>query len=250
MILDREALGAMLLQAAKLLEENTQYLSDIDSRFGDGDHGITMGKIAKLIQERVPQWGEDSIKDFLDSLGMAIMEVKGGSAGPLYGTMIGGLGVNLDDDAGQVDEAGLKAMFAGCLSEMEDITTAKVGDKTMMDALIPAVQAAQQTQGDCKAIWEAAANRDIIHRGEENMIINNALEGADRVTIVTQGGSGHEPAISGFVGEGMVGISPWWAISLPLPVPRPVWTPSSWPTRARACCTSFSTTPAICSPAA
>lgn len=94
-----------------------------------------MGKIAKLIQERVPQWGEDSIKDFLDSLGMAIMEVKGGSAGPLYGTMIGGLGVNLDDDAGQVDEAGLKTMFAGCLSEMEDITTAKVGDKTMMDAL-------------------------------------------------------------------------------------------------------------------
>lgn len=157
MILDREALGAMLLQAAKLLEENTQYLSDIDSRFGDGDHGITMGKIAKLIQERVPQWGEDSIKDFLDSLGMAVMEVKGGSAGPLYGTMIGGLGVNLNDDAGQVGEAGLKAMFAGCLSEMEDITTAKVGDKTMMDALIPAVQTAQQTQGDCKAILEAAA---------------------------------------------------------------------------------------------
>lgn len=146
----------MLLQAAMLLEENTQYLSDIDSRFGDGDHGITMGKIAKLIQERVPQWGEDSIKDFLDSLGMAIMEVKGGSAGPLYGTMIGGLGVNLDDDAGQVDEAGLKTMFAGCLSEMEDITTAKVGDKTMMDALIPAVAAAEAAEGDCLAILEAA----------------------------------------------------------------------------------------------
>ena len=156
MILDREALGAMLLQAAMLLEENTQYLSDIDSRFGDGDHGITMGKIAKLIQERVPQWGEDSIKDFLDSLGMAIMEVKGGSAGPLYGTMIGGLGVNLDDDDGQVDEAGLKTMFAGCLSEMEDITTAKVGDKTMMDALIPAVAAAEAAEGDCLAILEAA----------------------------------------------------------------------------------------------
>ena len=158
MILDREALSAMLLQAAKLLEENTQYLSDIDSRFGDGDHGITMGKIAKLIQERVPQWGEDSIKDFLDSLGMAVMEVKGGSAGPLYGTMIGGLGVNLDDDAGQVDEAGLKAMFAGCLSEMEDITTAKVGDKTMMDALIPAVEAIQACPSDdIKEILEAGA---------------------------------------------------------------------------------------------
>ena len=51
------------------------------------------------------------------------------------------------------------------------------------------------------------ANQDIIHRGEANMIINNGLENADRVTIVTQGGSGHEPAISGFVGEGMVDSS-------------------------------------------
>lgn len=53
----------------------------------------------------------------------------------------------------------------------------------------------------------AAANRDILYRGEDNMIISKALENADRVTIVTQGGSGHEPAISGFVGEGMVDIS-------------------------------------------
>ena len=53
----------------------------------------------------------------------------------------------------------------------------------------------------------AAANRDILYRGESNMIISRDLENADRVTIVTQGGSGHEPAISGFVGKGMVDIS-------------------------------------------
>lgn len=51
------------------------------------------------------------------------------------------------------------------------------------------------------------AHKDLIYRGENNMIINKKLESADRVTIVTQGGSGHEPAISGFVGEGMVDIS-------------------------------------------
>lgn len=51
------------------------------------------------------------------------------------------------------------------------------------------------------------ANKEIIYRGDRNMIINKGLENADRVTIVTQGGSGHEPAISGFVGEGMVDIS-------------------------------------------
>ncbi|MBC2890584.1 dihydroxyacetone kinase subunit DhaK [Gordonibacter massiliensis (ex Traore et al. 2017)] len=52
----------------------------------------------------------------------------------------------------------------------------------------------------------ALANPDIIELGEDNMVINKKLAEADRVTIVTQGGSGHEPAIEGFVGEGMVDI--------------------------------------------
>ena len=157
MTIARAEIAAMLLSAAKLLTENTQQLSEIDSKFGDGDHGITIGKIAKLIQEQVPQWGERSIHDFLDDLGMAIMEVKGGSAGPLYGTMIGGLGAKLGETENQLDAEGVKRMFAGCLEEMEDITTAKVGDKTMMDALIPAVEAAQSCQGDIPEIFKAAA---------------------------------------------------------------------------------------------
>lgn len=52
-----------------------------------------------------------------------------------------------------------------------------------------------------------SANRNLIVRGEDNMIINKGLATADRVTIVTQGGSGHEPALEGYVGEGMVDIS-------------------------------------------
>ena len=52
----------------------------------------------------------------------------------------------------------------------------------------------------------ALANPDILELGEDNMVINKKLDCADRVTIVTQGGSGHEPAIEGFVGEGMVDI--------------------------------------------
>ena len=52
----------------------------------------------------------------------------------------------------------------------------------------------------------ALANPDILELGEDNMVINKKLAEADRVTIVTQGGSGHEPAIEGFVGEGMVAI--------------------------------------------
>ncbi len=51
------------------------------------------------------------------------------------------------------------------------------------------------------------SNKDIIYRGENNLIVNSKLKDADRVTIITHGGSGHEPALSGFVGEGMVDIS-------------------------------------------
>ena len=157
MTLDRAAVAAMLTSAATLLADNADRLSEIDSRFGDGDHGITINKIAKLLLERVPQWGDESIQDFLDDLGTAIMEVKGGSAGPLYGTMVGGLGVELGPDENELDAGAVKRMFAGCLSEMEDITTAKVGDKTMMDALIPAVEAAQAVEGSPKDILLAAA---------------------------------------------------------------------------------------------
>ena len=128
MTLDRAAVAAMLTSAAKLLADNADRLSEIDSRFGDGDHGVTINKIAKLLLERVPQWGDESIQDFLDDLGTAIMEVKGGSAGPLYGTMIGGLGVELGPDENELDADGVKRMFAGCLSEMEDIITAFYND--------------------------------------------------------------------------------------------------------------------------
>lgn len=71
------------------------------------------------------------------------MAVRGGSAGPLYGTLIGGLGAQLGDDENELSADAVRRMFAGCLAEMQDITTAQVGDKTMMDALIPAVKAAQ-----------------------------------------------------------------------------------------------------------
>lgn len=157
MTIDRAGFSAMLNSAAELLDKNADYLSEIDSRFGDGDHGVTIGKIAKLIASRTADWQDDSIKDFLDDLGMAIMEVKGGSAGPLYGTLIGGLGVELEDDENELDADGVKRMFSGALSEMQEITTAKVGDKTMMDALIPAVEAAQTADGDAKAVLDAAA---------------------------------------------------------------------------------------------
>lgn len=158
MDINRAGLKRMLLKSAELLHANADRLCEIDSRFGDGDHGLTIVKIAKLINTSVPSWEDESIQNFLDDLGMGIMAVRGGSAGPLYGTMIGGLGTELGTDENVIDGDAAKRMFAGCLAEMRDITQAQVGDKTMMDALIPAVEAAQAAEGDAEDVFRAAAD--------------------------------------------------------------------------------------------
>lgn len=156
-MIDKASFSSMLCAAAGLLDQNSDWLSQIDSKYGDGDHGITMRKVARLMVERVEAWGDVPLKEFLDNLGDGIMEVRGGSAGPLYGTLVCGLAEGLEDGENEVSAAGLKRMFASCLAEMQEITTAQVGDKTMMDALIPAVQAAQEAPDNERAVLEAAA---------------------------------------------------------------------------------------------
>ena len=88
-MIDRERFSRMLEESARLMLEEADALSEIDSKFGDGDHGITVTKIAKAIQQQVAAWNKGQpLKDFLEDLGMDVMAVRGGSAGPLYGTLV------------------------------------------------------------------------------------------------------------------------------------------------------------------
>ena len=155
MLLAKPEVIQMFKKIALLWNENKDYLSQIDSRFGDGDHGITIGKIASLMEKSIEGWEDDDMETFIEDLGDNTIEIGGGSAGPLYGTMIGGLSGPLEGNR-PIDAKILKEMFTECLSAMEDITTAGIGDKTMMDALIPAVDAAQKADDDIMAILKAA----------------------------------------------------------------------------------------------
>lgn len=152
----KRELTRMFNKAADYLDRAAGELGDIDSRFGDGDHGVTMQKIAGLIRRETEGWDHAGIKEFIELVGNGVMAIGGGSAGPLYGTLIGGLAFDLDEEP-EIDGPTLKKMLSRALAEMEDITTARRGDKTMMDALIPAVEAALATDGDCAAILAAAA---------------------------------------------------------------------------------------------
>ena len=85
MLLSKPEITSMFRGVARLWCANKDRLSEIDSRFGDGDHGVTIGKIAGLITKNLDAWEDDDIEEFLQSLGDDTMEIGGGSAGPLYG---------------------------------------------------------------------------------------------------------------------------------------------------------------------
>ncbi|MDR1808367.1 MAG: DAK2 domain-containing protein [Propionibacteriaceae bacterium] len=138
-------------------EDNVARFNEIDSKYGDGDHGVTIGKIVAAIRHAVAEGAGQPVKAFLADLGGAVMAVGGGSAGPLYGTLFEGLGDGLDAAATTVGPAEVRAMLGSCQAAMAAITKARVGDKTMMDALIPAVAAGESAVGDIPEVLQAAA---------------------------------------------------------------------------------------------
>ena len=131
-------------------------LTEIDSKFGDADHGLTMTKIAKAISAAVDEV-EGGIQSMLDDAAMAVMSLNGGSAVPLWNTWLDGMQEEAPE-GDEIDVAGIQAIFAHAFEEIDDMSGAKVGDKTMMDALIPASEAVAAYEGsDENELFAAAA---------------------------------------------------------------------------------------------
>ena len=124
-------------------------LTEIDSRFGDADHGLTMTKVAKAITQAVEE-SDGGIQSMLDDAAMAVMTLNGGSAVPLWNTWLDGMQEEAPEGE-EIDIAGLKTIFAKALEELDDMSGDKVGDKTMMDAVIPASAAIAAYSGESEA---------------------------------------------------------------------------------------------------
>lgn len=142
-------LAVRLTNACTCVSEAEDILTEIDSKFGDADHGLTMTKIAKAISQAVAE-ADGGIQSMLDAAAMAVMMLNGGSAVPLWNTWLDGM-QEAAPASDEVDVAGLKAMFAGAFTALDEMSGAKVGDKTMMDALIPASQAIAAYAGDSES---------------------------------------------------------------------------------------------------
>ena len=111
----KEQFAARLKQACASVISAEQELTEIDSKFGDADHGLTMTKIAKAISDAVDQ-SDGGIQAMLDDAATAVMSLNGGSAVPLWNTWLDGM-QEAAPEGEEIDVPGLQAVFAQALEE-------------------------------------------------------------------------------------------------------------------------------------
>ncbi|MDX3924260.1 MAG: dihydroxyacetone kinase subunit DhaL [Shinella sp.] len=145
--------GAIVLSMADRIIENKAYLSEIDGKIGDGDHGVNMAKGFGMAAERLK--GENaSLASALDTLGTVLMTEIGGSMGPLYGVMFTEFAEKIEG-VGAIDAVAFSTMLHAGLEGIQSIGSAKVGDKTLLDTFVPATEAFDKAAAEGKSFAEA-----------------------------------------------------------------------------------------------
>lgn len=140
MAADRAGVLAWLRRSAQVLHEQRQYLTELDAAIGDADHGINLDRGFAAVLEKLPTVAEADVGAILKTVGATLVSTVGGASGPLYGTAFLRAGTAL---AGQRElrpadvRAGLGAALEGVVARGH----AARGEKTMVDALAPALDA-------------------------------------------------------------------------------------------------------------
>ena len=144
--------------AAADVAEQRDYLVDLDRAIGDGDHGENMDRGFKAAVEALEQAQPGSVAEVLKTVAKTLMSTVGGAAGPLYGTAF--LRASKAAGDGELDAAGVAAIIEGALGGIQARGKATTGEKTMVDAWTPALDAARaaaESGADAVATLQAAA---------------------------------------------------------------------------------------------
>ncbi len=128
---------SVLLKMVEGIQSNKDYLGDIDGLIGDGDHGMNMNKGFSVFKDRFKD-ADISFTEGLDELGTILLNEIGGSMGPIYGTIFMDM-AEAGEEAEEITLEVLTDMMTAGFAGLCDIIEAKVGDKTLVDTLSPAV---------------------------------------------------------------------------------------------------------------
>ena len=152
----KEQVVRWLESTAAVLAENKGYLTDLDSAIGDADHGTNMDRGFNKVMEKLPTVADKDIGNILKTVGMTLISSVGGASGPLYGTfyMRGGMAADAKEE---LDGDDLVNVLQGAVDGIIQRGRAQPGDKTMVDALLPALAALKQAVADGQDVRAAVA---------------------------------------------------------------------------------------------
>jgi dihydroxyacetone kinase-like protein len=155
-LLRLEQMRSWILTTAAAIEENSTLLSDLDAAIGDGDHGANMSRGFTAVAKKLEATQPADIGALFKLVGMTLISTVGGASGPLYGGFFLELG---KQSAGkqELDAAALASILEAGLGDIKRRGKAELGDKTMVDALTPAVAAMKAAGNDIAIATRAAA---------------------------------------------------------------------------------------------
>ncbi len=157
----------IMLAMVKTIQENKQYLGDVDGLIGDGDHGMNMNKGFSIYEEQLGD-AQTALSDGLFDLGSVLMNKIGGSMGPIYGTIF----MDMSDKIDGIEQIGLKElaeMFEAGLEGLYGIVDARPGDKTLVDTLHPAMESLKASaEADADMAEAMGAVKDAAEAGKES----------------------------------------------------------------------------------
>ena len=142
------------------MAEHKDRLTELDAAIGDADHGTNMDRGMRAVVAKLDATADDGdLARLFKTVGMTLVSTVGGAAGPLYGTLFLRMGTAIGERA-ELDGAGWAAALEGAVEGVQARGKAELGDKTMVDALVPAVAAFRATVdrgGSTAEAWHRAA---------------------------------------------------------------------------------------------
>jgi phosphoenolpyruvate---glycerone phosphotransferase subunit DhaL len=180
---------AVVQAMAAAMEENRKHLTKLDSEIGDGDHGNNMHRGFQAALERLEEMELQTPADVLKAVSMALVGKVGGAAGPLYGTAFLRASTSLSGKEDLSSEDVAEAMEAA-LGGVKQRGKAEEGDKTMIDALAPAVAAAKEAASSGKGVGEVSREAaEAAGEGSEATVPLTARRG--RASYLGERAAGH-----------------------------------------------------------
>lgn len=147
-------MAAIIEGMAKKIEAEKDYLTQLDNEIGDGDHGINLARGFKAVEKKLPSLAGGDIGALLKGVGMQLVSTVGGASGPLYGTAFMKAGMACKGLTELDGPAFIKAMEAA-VDGIKMRGKATEGEKTMLDALCPALKVMQDEVAAGKSLKEA-----------------------------------------------------------------------------------------------